>query len=110
MLWLMKENVLKNTIKICKNVTKTATSPRDNYTTGCLLDYLYFKENCKLIAKHQQWALDADPKAIKQINFIENIEKSENTKMLFILQEVKENILDFSQETVAALWIYFALT
>ena len=43
----------------------------DDYTTGCLLDQPYYKENYLLIAidlsKNQ--ALDADPKAMQQINF-----------------------------------------
>ena len=51
------------------------TGQRDDYTTGCLLDYPYFKEYCKLIAidLSKQQALDADPKAIRQINFTGNL-------------------------------------
>ena len=58
----------------------------DDYTTGCLLDYPYFKENYKLIAidPSKQQALDADPKAIKSINFIGNLERTGNTTMFFI--------------------------
>ena len=43
----------------------------DDYTTGCLLDYAYFKENYRVIAVDlsKQKALDADPKAIQQIVF-----------------------------------------
>ena len=38
----------------------------DDYTTGCLLDYIYFKSDYKMIAVDltKQQALDADPKAI----------------------------------------------
>ena len=38
----------------------------DDYTTGCLLDYPYFKENYKLIAidRIKQQELDADAKLI----------------------------------------------
>ena len=38
----------------------------DDYTTGCLLYYSYFKENSKLIAidLSKQQALDADLKAL----------------------------------------------
>ena len=39
-------------------------------------------------------ALDADPKAIQQINFTGNIES--NSKKFFIIEEAKETILDFS--------------
>ena len=58
----------------------------DDYTTGCLLDYPYFKENYTLIAidPSKQQALDADPKAIKSINFIGNLERTGNTTMFFI--------------------------
>ena len=31
--------------KTCKNIRKTATSQGDDYTTGCFLDYSYFKDN-----------------------------------------------------------------
>ena len=47
----------------------------DDYTTGGLLDYPYFKEKYKLIAVDlsKQLALDTDRKAIQQINFTGNI-------------------------------------
>ena len=51
------------------NIRKIATDQRDDYATGCLLDYPYFKENYKLIAidLSKQQALDADPKEIQQL-------------------------------------------
>ena len=45
----------------------------------------------------KQQALDADPTAIQQINFIANLDRAENTTMFFILEEAKETVLDFSQ-------------
>ena len=48
----------------------------------------------------KQEALDADPRAIQQINFAGNLDRARNTTMFFILEEAKETILDFSQETV----------
>ena len=48
----------------------------------------------------KQQALDADPRAIHQINFIENLDRNGSTRMFFILEEAKETILDFSQRTV----------
>ena len=48
----------------------------------------------------KQEALDADPKAIHQINFTANLDRAGNTRIYFILQEVKETVLDFSQGTV----------
>ena len=38
----------------------------------------------------KQQALDADPKAIQQINFITNLERGANTRSYFILEEAKE--------------------
>ena len=50
---------------------KIAIGQGDDYTTVCLLDYNYFKNYYKIITidLSKQQALDADPKAIKQINF-----------------------------------------
>ena len=71
-----------------KTLKKIATGQRDDYTTGCLLDYSYFADTYKMIAVDlsKQQALDADPRAI-----------------YFILEEAKETILDFSQGTVKVL-------
>ena len=57
----------------------------------------------------KQQALDADPKAIQQINFIENLDREGNTTIFFIIEEVKKTILDFSQGTVKVLKFYFVL-
>ena len=61
----------------------------------------------------KQQALEADPKTIQQINFTWNLHKgwnvNNNTEMFFIIEEVKETILDFSHGIVKFLWIYFTL-
>ena len=44
--------------------------------------------------------LDADPKAIQQISFTANLDRAENTRLYFILEEAKETIFEFSQGTV----------
>ena len=53
------------------NIRKIATGQGDDYITVCLLDYKYFNEHYKMIAIYlsKQQTLDADPKAIPQINF-----------------------------------------
>ena len=58
-------------------IRKTATGEGDEYTTGCLLDYSYFKENYKMIAidLSKQQEFDADPRAIQPINFTGNLDK-----------------------------------
>ena len=88
-----------------KLLTKIATDQGDDYTTGCLLDYSYFKDYYKMIAVDlsKQQALDADPKAIQQINFTANLDRARNTTMFFIIEEAKETVLDFSQGTVKVL-------
>ena len=51
----------------------------------------------------KQQALDADPKAIQQINFTANLDREGTTRIYFILEEAKETILDFSQGIVKVL-------
>ena len=49
-----------------KNIRKIPTGQGDDYTTGCLLDYTYFKKCYNMIAVDlsKKQALDADPQAI----------------------------------------------
>ena len=58
-------------IKQYEEVRKIATGQGDDYTTDCLLDYVYFKDNFRLIAADlsKQKALDTNPKTIQQIVF-----------------------------------------
>ena len=51
----------------------------------------------------KQQALDADPKAIQQINFTANLDRAGNTRLYFILEEAKETVFEFSQGTVKVL-------
>ena len=96
---------IKNNKLTYDNIRKLATGQGDDYTTGCLLDYPYFKDTYKMIAVDlsKQQALDADPRAIQQINFTANLDRAGNTRVYFILEEAKETILDFSRGTVKAL-------
>ena len=93
----VKNNEITN-----ENIRKIATGRGDDYTTGCLLDYAYFRDIYKIIATDlsKQQALDADLKAIQQINFTANLERAGNTETFFILEEAKETAFDFSQGTV----------
>ena len=67
---------IKYDLKTYDNITKIATSQDDDYTTGCLLGYPYFKKYYKLIVVDlsKQQKLDADRKAIQQINFTGNLD------------------------------------
>ena len=49
---------------------------------------------------NRQQALDADPRAIQQINFTANLDRPDNTRVYFILEESKETKLNFAQGTV----------
>ena len=51
----------------------------------------------------KQQALYADPRVIQQINFTENLDRGNNTKIFFIFEEAKETVLDFSQRNLKAL-------
>ena len=103
------ENFFDQPIKTNKvkydNIRKIAIGQGDDYTTGCLLDYPYFANTYKMIAVDlsKQQALDADPRSIQQINFTANLDRAENTRVYFILEEAKETILDFSQGRVKVL-------
>ena len=50
------------------------------------------------LSKQQAWY--ADPKAIQQINFAANLERPENARFYFILEEAKETAFEFSQVAV----------
>ena len=88
-----------------KNNKVTYENIRNDYTIGCLLDYIYFKNFYKMIVVDlsKQKALDADPKAIQQINFTTNLDRAGNTRFCFILEEAKETVFDFSQASVIVL-------
>ena len=61
----------------------------------------------KILQKQQK--LDADPKAIQQINFTGNLWKEEGSTMFFVIDEAKKTLLDFSKVAVKVLWFYFFL-
>ena len=75
----------RNGIRTNNVIRNTINDIWDDYTTGCLFDYTYFKEKYKLIAidMQKQQVFDTDPKAIQQIDFTGNLEWGGNT-MLFI--------------------------
>ena len=88
-----------------EKIRKITTGQGDDYTTGCLLDYTYFKKYYKMIAVDlsKQQALDADSKVIQQINFKANLDRAENKRLCLILDEAKETVFEFSQGNVKVL-------
>ena len=74
-----KQSVFDQSIKsdmgTSSNIWKIATDQGDEYTTGCLLNYSYFKESYMMIAidLSKQQVLDANPKTIQKDNFTGNL-------------------------------------
>ena len=73
-------------------------SNNNDYTTGNLLDFAYFKENYKLIAidLSKQTKLK-DP---QQINFIGKLSNILGATMFFIIEKSEETNFNFSQNSV----------
>ena len=76
----------------------------EDYTTGSFLDYDYFKKHYKLITVDlsKQKELDADPRAIQQIEFKYMLEgnNDNNSTIYWVLERSKETILEFYKGTV----------
>ena len=96
---------VKNNKITYENIRKIATGKGDGYTSDCLLDYTFFKNNYTMIVVDlsKQQALDAGPKPIQQVNLTANLDRAGNTRMFFILEEAEETVLDFSQGIVRVL-------
>ena len=60
-----------------------------------------------MIAKDlsEQQALAADPKAVQQMNFTANLDDNKKILLFFIIKNLKETLLDFSQRTAKVLSI-----
>ena len=84
-------------IKQFNEVRKISTGPGDDYTTGCLLDFAYFKNNYRPIAADlsKQKVLEADSRAIQQIIFIGKT--SQAGVIYYIYEKSKETLLEFSE-------------
>ena len=90
---------INDQIKKYDEIRKIATGKGDDYTTGCLLEYQYFKNHDQLIAVdlRKQKELDADPRAIQQIEFY-GILKT-NSRVCTVLEKSKETVLEFYKGT-----------
>ena len=87
---------INDIIKQYDEIRKTATGQWDDYTTGCLLDYQYFKNHCNLTAidLSKQKELYADSRAVQQIEFYGMLKT--NLQVCTVLQKSKETTLKFS--------------
>ena len=90
---------INDLVKQYDEIRKTATGQGDDYTTGCLLDYQYFKDHYNLIAidLSKQKELDADSRAIQQIEFYGMLKT--NSQVCTVLEKSKEITLQFSKGT-----------
>ena len=70
----------------------------NDYTTGNLLDYTYYKKHCKLIAidLNKQTKL----KDSQQINYIGKLSRNTGATMFFIIEKSEEATFNFSQNSV----------
>ena len=86
-----KEEAYEAIIEMTKN---------NNYTTGKLLDYDYFKDYYKLIAIDLNKQIESENPDLKQkINFIGRLEEN-NATVFFIIEKKEENTFDFSHNFV----------
>ena len=70
-------------------------SKNNDYTTGNLLDYEYFKDHYKLIAIDLSKQIELEnPDLKQQVNFIRRLEEN-NATMSFIVKKKEETIFDF---------------
>ena len=97
------DNPVESDIEKYRELKKVMIGKREDYTTGFLLDYDYFNKNYKLIAVDlfKQKELDADLRAIQQIEFKYMLEA--NSNIFWVLEKSKGTILEFCKGTVKVL-------
>ena len=97
------DQLISDQIKKYDEIRKIATGKGGNYTTGCLLDYQYFRGHYQLICCNlsQQKELDADEKYNQQIEFYGKLGTS--SQVCTVSEKSKETVLEFSKGTVKVL-------
>ena len=86
------DNPIKSNIEKYRELKNVMIGKGEDYTTGSLLDYDHFKKHYKLVAVDlsKQKELDADPRAIQQIEFKYMLET--NSTIYWVLEKSKETI------------------
>ena len=106
---IIYDQAIDSDIKRYEEIRKLETGQGEDYATGCLLVYEYIKNHYRLIAVDlsRQKDLDADPKAIRQTEFVGQLKKlnsaNNNAESMFVLtisEKIKETRLKYSQESV----------
>ena len=89
------DNPIESDVEKYRELKKVMIGKGEDYTTGSLLDYNYFKKHYKLVAVDlsKQKELDADPRAIQQVEFKYTIGTS--STIYWVLEKSKETILEF---------------
>ena len=76
-------------------------SNNNDYTTGNLLAFTYFKRNYRLIAIYLSKQIKL--KDQQQISFIGKLSNTRGATMFFVIEKSKETTFDFSQTSVTIL-------
>ena len=94
------DNPIESDIEKYRELKKVMIGKGEDYTTGSLLDFNYFDKYYKLVAVDlsKQKELDADPRAIQQIEFKYMLVT--NSSIYWVLEKSKETILEFYKGTV----------
>ena len=94
------DNPIESDIEKYRELKKVMIGKGEDYTTGSLLDFNYFDKHYKLVAVDlsKQKELDADPRAIQQIEF--KYVLGTNSNIYWVLEKSKETILQFYKGTV----------
>ena len=86
---------VKNEEEACEKIIEM--SRNNNYTTGSLLDFAYFKEHYRLIAIDLR--KQTNSKDLLQINFIGNLEEVIRATVFFVIEKLKETTSKFLQNS-----------
>ena len=94
------DNPIESDVEKYRELKKIMIGKGEDYTTGSLLDYNYFKKHYKLVVVDlsKQKEVDADPRAIQQIEFKYML--GTNSIIYWVLEKSKEAILEFDKGTV----------
>ena len=87
------DNPIEIDIEKYRELKKVMIGKGEDYTTGSLLDYNYFKKHYKLVSVDlsKQKELDVDPRAIQQIEFKYML--GINSTIYWVLEKYKKAIL-----------------
>ena len=94
------DNPIESDIEKYRELKKVMIGKGEDYTKGSLLDFNYFDKHYKLVAVDlsKQKELDADPRAIQQIEFKYML--GTDSTIYWVLEKSKQTILEFYKGTV----------